>query len=170
MRYQGEANNQHSDLIRSAAWNSNGTVLATVGDDKVVKLWLIHEGRTYGYQGETQYTFLRFLPPGPDVLPEAHVVVLGNRRAGRTRRSSPASCLLRAPRARSSSTLTRCVCHCASLATAPLMPDRCGNPTTVWRGVLVARGPAQRAAQGPAWPCLHHHRSGTHAVGLPGAA
>lgn len=55
VQFQGEESNQHSDLIRSAAWNSNGTALATVGDDKVVKLWLIHDGRTYHYQGETQY-------------------------------------------------------------------------------------------------------------------
>lgn len=54
VQFQGEESNQHSDLIRSAAWNSNGTALATVGDDKVVKLWLIHDGRTYHYQGETQ--------------------------------------------------------------------------------------------------------------------
>ena len=32
-------------------WN----ILATAGDDKVVKLWLIHEGQgTYEYHGQTQ--------------------------------------------------------------------------------------------------------------------
>jgi WD40 repeat protein len=55
VQFQGEESNLHSDLIRSAAWSSDGTHLATVGDDKVVKLWLVQEGRTYHYQGETQY-------------------------------------------------------------------------------------------------------------------
>jgi tRNA (guanine-N(7)-)-methyltransferase subunit TRM82 len=54
VQFQGEESNLHSDLIRSAAWSSDGTHLATVGDDKVVKLWLVQEGRTYHYQGETQ--------------------------------------------------------------------------------------------------------------------
>src|SRR3989344_4282141 len=107
--FQGEESNQHSDLIRSAAWNSNGTALATVGDDKVVKLWLIHDGRTYHYQGETQYVSSLRVSSALGRSACSALLSFGPclRCTGRTRRSSPASSLLPTPRVRSSSTPTR---------------------------------------------------------------
>lgn len=54
LSWEGEGEGaQHTGLIRCMAWNRDGTMLATAGDDKVVKLWQRTEGLACRSLGQT---------------------------------------------------------------------------------------------------------------------